>query len=107
MKYNCVTYTLDKMVDEGGRFIAHGSIRSPLMHVWHESPSGDINSYEANQRLSHWLISLVGYDGHVKHKPQRRQRQLTVFQIVLSCWVLAITASLWGISRMFRRKKAD
>jgi len=63
------------------------------------------NSYEANQRLSHWLISLVWYDGHVKHNPQRRQRQLTVFQIVLSCWVLAITASLWEISRMFRRKR--
>ena len=34
MKQNCVTTTLDLLADQGGRFIAVGSRRSPLMHVW-------------------------------------------------------------------------
>ena len=78
MKQNCVTTTLDLLADQGGRFIAVGSHRSPLMHVWHEAA-----------------------DGTVTHA-QVQARPAAPWQLVASSWVLALTTSVWAVKRWVR-----
>ena len=64
MKPNCVTTTIDLLTSEGGRFVAAGSRRGPLMHVWHESADGTVTRYEPDAPLRHWMHAFVGYPGH-------------------------------------------
>ena len=100
---NCITSALDKLHAEGGRFVAAGSRRGPLMHVWHESREGRITRYEPTKLLPHWSRGLLSYAGRTVDTPQRQARIMTCWQIVFSTWVLAITATAWMLHRGFRR----
>lgn len=66
MRANCVTITMDLLAGQGGRFVAAGSRRSPLMHVWHEAADGTVTRYEPDAPLRHWTHALGGYPGHIR-----------------------------------------
>ena len=59
MRANCVTITMDLLADQGGRFVAAGSRRGPLMHVWHEAADGTVTRYEPDAPLRHWTHALT------------------------------------------------
>ena len=103
MNRNCVTTTIELLNQEGGRFIAAGSRRGPLMHVWHEATDGTVTRYEPLAPLGHWSRAMVGYPGRTVDYPQAAARPMRAWQIVASCWVLAITASAWAILRALQR----
>lgn len=67
MPSNCLTHTLERLHTQGGKMVAAGSVRGPLMHVWHESKDDDACRYEPDRRLRHWAGALFGYPGHVTH----------------------------------------
>jgi len=102
MKQNCVTTTLDLLTSQGGRFVAVGSRRSPLMHVWHEAADGMVTRYEPDAPLRHWTHALGGYPGHTVANAQMQARPITAWQLVASAWVLALTASAWAVKRWVR-----
>ena len=102
MKQNCVTTTLDLLTSQGGRFVAAGSRRGPLMHVWHESADGTVTRYEPDAPLRHWMHAFVGYPGHTVSRPQVQARPIAAWQLVASTWVLALTASAWAVKRWVR-----
>lgn len=90
MRANCVTTTMDLLADQGGRFVAAGSRRSPLMHVWHEAADGTVTRYEPDAPLLHWTHAQV------------QVRPITAWQLVASAWVLALTVSAWAVLRWVR-----
>ena len=103
MKPNCVTTTMDLLTREGGRFVAAGSRRGPLMHVWHEAADGTVTRYEPDAPLRHWTHALGGYHGHLVAHAQVQVRPITAWQLVASAWVLALTVSAWAVLRWVRR----
>ena len=106
MKPNCVTTTIDLLTREGGRFVAAGSRRGPLMHVWHESADGTVTRYEPDAPLRHWMHAFVGYPGHTVARPQVQARPMTPWQLVASVWALAFVVSVWAVLRWVRRTLA-
>jgi hypothetical protein len=86
--------------------VAAGSVRGPLMHVWHESAAGEVCRYEPDRRLRHWSGALFGYPGHVTHTRQVAARPMTLWQLVASAWVLAWMATGWALWRAVRSKRA-
>lgn len=103
MKPNCVTTTMDLLTREGGRFVAAGSRRGPLMHVWHEAADGAVTRYEPDAPLRHWMHAIVGYPGHMVAHPQAQARPMTPWKLVASVWALAFTVSAWAALRWVRR----
>ena len=102
MKQNCITTTLDLLARQGGRFVAAGSRRSPLMHVWHEAAAGTVTRYEPDAPLRHWTHALGGYPGHTVARAQVQARPIAPWQLVASTWVLALTTSVWAVKRWVR-----
>ena len=103
MNRNCVTTTIELLSQEGGRFVAAGSRRGPLMHVWHEAADGTVTRYEPLEPLGHWSRAMVGYPGHLVAHAQVQARPITAWQLVASAWVLALTVSAWAVLRWVRR----
>lgn len=102
MSPNCLTTTFDRLHRVGGRFVAAASRRSPLMHVWHEADDGVVTAYEPDRKLKHWALSLFGYRGRITDRAQQHARPMSIPQIVASAWVLALTATVWGVIRAIR-----
>lgn len=102
MRANCVTITMDLLAGQGGRFVAAGSRRGPLMHVWHEAADGTVTRYEPDAPLRHWTHALGGYPGHLVAHAQVQVRPITAWQLVASAWVLALTVSAWAVLRWVR-----
>ena len=94
---------MDLLTREGGRFVAAGSRRGPLMHVWHESADGTVTRYEPDAPLRHWIHAFVGYPGHTVGRPQVQARPMTSGQLVASVWALAFAVSVWAVLRWVRR----
>ena len=103
MNPNCVTTTLNRLAEEGGRFVAAGSRRGPLMHVWHEACDGTVTRYEPDRALRHWACAACGYKGHTVDHPQAQARTMRPGQIVASAWVLAMTVTAWAVWRKVSR----
>lgn len=107
MRSNCVTFTLDRLHKHGGRMVVAGSVRGPLMHVWHESAAGEVFRYEPDRRLRHWSGALCGYPGHVTHTRQAAARPLRLWQLVVGAWVLAWITTGWALWRALRSQQKD
>lgn len=100
---NCLSETLDRLHADGGYLSARRSAYWGMPHVLHVAKDGQISNYVPPARLPHPIHALVGFDGVLlDHDPQPAP-PMPLHGIVLGSWLLAIGATAWALSVLWRR----
>lgn len=102
MRDNCLTATLDLLVDRGG----YGAFRvSPHsrwgLHALHIGPEG-LSHFTPGATLDNPSEALFGFDGVWWDRDLHDPKPPTVRAVVVSAWIFAITATFWAIRRRLR-----
>lgn len=102
MRYNCLTYALDRWHRHGGHLVLRKSDHWSLPHVMQRDADG-LHSYVPPKDLAHPIVALFGFEGEARPYDDSPALPVPLRGIVVGGWVLAFTVTWWAAKTFIRR----